>query len=107
MGLDLKVYKSSKLDLDNKDIQFDFIDYFSVRATENGHYDTLYSIESNCDKKFDEREWDDNRTFDSYVYTQKRFEDNNIVTHSSLKDYILNHKKYKDSKFNYVVIQVF
>ena len=104
MSRDLKVYTASKLNLDDKDVKYNFIDYFQI------HHDDILSVEDMhryYDDTYDSNSWDENRAFPSDVFIRERFESDDIVKPSEIKSDIMNHEKYKNNEFQFVVIQEF
>ena len=71
MSLDLKVYISNKLDLDDKDCKMIFIDYFQVHS--NGSDYNTYDDILGYHVKFDEKSDDEDKVFNSYVFKYERF----------------------------------
>lgn len=105
MSLDLKIYVSNKLDLNDKDLEMKFIDYFEVLTREDDAYDTLSDIENKCESTCEEDGWDDRKTFKSYVFSFNGFEEK--ILNSKLKKRILDAcEKYREN-YGYIVCQRF
>lgn len=108
MSLDLKVYLTDKFDLNDKPVDYVFIDYFPVYRTEPGYTDTYHDIVDNG-KLFEEPlDEDENRVFDSYVLSVEEFESDKI-SKSELKRMIMDNFIYIKNKIihKFVVIQPF